>query len=152
LLSARNLNLEAIREQLAKAPVAPNVKPQQNKAALLKLDDFLAGLKWQNAEELVSFFDQKGQFIDASGKGWNREELYKGFATLFAPYAKKNATYAFEGILADTSDLLVATILWKNAILASEHRVWMHRMTAVVILTEDDWRILSVQVSPVQLP
>jgi len=30
--------------------------------------------------------------------------------------------------------------------------VWMHRMTAVLITEQDDWRILSVQITPVQLP
>jgi hypothetical protein len=152
LLQARGFKPDSIRVQLPTAPDSQLVEVQRNKAALLKLDDFLAGLKWHSAEQLVPFFAQNAQFIDASGKRWNREDIWKEFATLLAPYAKKNATYSVEGTLVETGDLLVATILWKNAILASAQRVWMHQMTAVLILEGDDWRILSVQVTPIQIP
>jgi hypothetical protein len=55
-----------------------------------------------------------------------------------------------EGSLAETSDLLVATVLWKNAFLASEQRIWIHRMIAVLIAEGDDWLILSMQLTLVQ--
>jgi ATP-dependent Clp protease ATP-binding subunit ClpA len=152
LLITKGCKPASVREQLAGASSPQTVKVGRSKTALLKLDEFLAGLKWHNAELLVSFFAQNAQFIDALGKRWNREEIHKEFATLLAPYAKKNATYSVEETLMETSDLLVATVLWKNAILASEQRVWMHRMTAVLITEQDDWRILSVHITPVQLP
>jgi hypothetical protein len=152
LLITKGFKPAAVREQLAGASPPQTVKVGRSKTALLKLDEFLTGLKWHNAELLVPFFAQNAQFIDALGKRWNREEIYKEFAALLAPYAKKNATYSVEETLLETSDLLVATVLWKNAILASEQRVWMHRMTAVLITEQDDWRILSVQITPVQLP
>jgi hypothetical protein len=152
LLITKGFKPTSVREQLASASAPQTVRVGRDKTALLKLDEFLAGLKWHTAELLVPFFAQNAQFIDASGKRWNREEIYKEFATLLAPYAKKNATYSVEETLVETSDLLVAAVMWKNAILASEQRVWMHRMTAVLVTEQDDWRILSVQITPVQLP
>jgi hypothetical protein len=152
LLQTRRVQPEGIRKQLAKCRGAGISKPQPGKGAFLKLDSFLAGLKWHNSEELIPFFAPNAQFVDATGKRWNRDEIDKEFSTLFAPYAKKNATYVVEGTIAETSDLLVATVLWKNAFLASEHRIWIHRMTAVLGVEGDDWLILSVQVTPVQLP
>ena len=150
ILSARGLKPEAIREQLANAPGTRTVKAQPDKRALLRLDNFLAGLKWHKAEELLPFFAKNAQFIDVKGKRWNREEIEKEFVTLFALYAKKNATYAIEETLADTTELFVAIVLWKNAILASLERVWIHRMSVVLIPEGDDWKIVLVQVIPVQ--
>jgi hypothetical protein len=116
----------------------------------LTLNSFLAGLKWLNSEDLISFFAKNAEFIDASGKRWNREEIGKGFETLLAPYAKKNASYVVEATLAETSELLIANVLWENALLASEQRAWMHRMSVVLLPETDDWQILLVQVTPVQ--
>jgi hypothetical protein len=87
-----------------------------------------------------------------SGKQWNHEEIWKGFETLFAPYAKRNATYVVEATLTETSGLFVANVLWKNALLASEQRAWMHRMSVVLISGADNWEILLAQVTPVQFP
>jgi hypothetical protein len=149
ILIARGLKPAAIREQLAKA-ASPKYQATAKKSALLTLDSFLAGLKWLNSEELISFFANNAEFIDASGKRWNREEIYRGFETLFAPYAKKNASYVVEATLAETSDLFVATVLWKNALLASEQRAWLHRMSVVLLPGPDDWEIVLAQVTPVQ--
>ena len=152
LLGKRGLKPEAIREQLAKAPgsVSLRVSAEPSRGAITTLESFLAGLKWLNAEELISFFAKNAVFIDASGKRWNHEEICKGFETLFAPYAKKNASYVVEATLAETSELFVATVLWKNALLASEQRAWMHRMSVVLLTGADDWEILLAQVTPVQ--
>jgi hypothetical protein len=51
-------------------------------------------------------------------------------------------------MLADTRDLFVANIRWNNALLASEQRAWMHRMSVVLVFGTDDWEILLVQVTP----
>jgi hypothetical protein len=99
---------------------------------------------------LIAFFAENAEFIDVSGKRWNREEIWKGFETLLAPYAKKNASYVVETKLAETRELFVATVLWKNALLASEQRAWMHRMSVVLVAEEDDWAILLAQMTPVQ--
>jgi len=149
VLIARGIQPGPIQEQLAKAP-SPKYQAKGRTSALLILDGFLAGLKWLKSEELISFFARNAEFIDASGKKWNREEICKGFETLFAPYAKKNASYVVEATLAETSELFVANILWKNALLASEQRAWMHRMSIVLFPEEGDWRILLAQVTPVQ--
>jgi hypothetical protein len=61
-------------------------------------------------------------------------------------------------VLAETKELFVATILWKNALLASEERVWMHRMSTVLRFESGceglahGWRILFLQVTAVVPP
>jgi hypothetical protein len=152
LLRKRGLKPEAIREQLEKTPgsISARALTEPGRGAVATLDSFLAGLKWLSSEELISFFAKNAEFIDASGKRWNREEIWKGFETLFAPYAKKNATHVVEGTLAETRELFVAVVLWKNALLASEQRAWMHRMSVVLIIGADAWEILLVQITPIQ--
>src|SRR5713101_961478 len=92
LLTTRGLKLEGMRGQLAKAQ-GPKYQATAKVGALLMLDSFLAGLKSLNSEELAAFFATDALFIDGSGKRGNREEIVKDLATLFAPYAKKNAEY-----------------------------------------------------------
>jgi ClpA/ClpB-like protein len=152
LLGKRGLKPEVIRQQLAKAPgsVSLRVSAKPSRGAIATLDSFLAGLKGLNSEQLISFFAENAEFIDASGKRWNRGEIWRGFETLFALYAKKNATYVVEGTLAKTSELFVATVLWKNALLVSEQRAWMHRMSVVLLSEADGWEILLAQVTQVQ--
>jgi hypothetical protein len=153
LLRKRGLNPDAIREQLAKTPGSFSLLralPEPSRGAITTLESFLCGLKSLKAEELISFFAKNAVFIDAAGKRWNHEEICKGFETLFAPYAKKNTSYVVEATLAETSELFVATVLWKNSLLASEQRAWMHRMSVVLLNGADDWKILLAQVTPVQ--
>jgi len=150
ILQARGVRVATLREQVAKASVESiNVQPKSTKRAMTTLDSFLAGLKWHKAEELFTFFAENAQFVDVHGKRWNREEISKEFETLFATYAKKNATYIIEETLADNSDMLIVIVLWKNAILASLERVWIHRMSVVLVPQGDDWAIMLAQVTPV---
>jgi hypothetical protein len=149
LLQERGLKLAAIRESLAKT-THPSASAERRSGAIATLDSFLAGLKSLNSEDLISFFAENAEFIDASGKRWDREAISKGFETLFTPYAKKNATYVVEATLANTSELFIANVLWKNALLASEQRAWTHRMTVVLMPRSGDWEILLAQVTPVQ--
>jgi hypothetical protein len=151
ILIARGVKPGPIQEQLAKAQ-SRNDQTTASTTARLTLDSFLARLTLPNSEELVSFLAVNAEFIDVSGKKWNREEIQKGFETLFAPYAKKNVSYIVEATLARTSELFVANILWKNALLASEQRAWMHRMSVVLLPEGDGWKILLAQVTPVQVP
>ncbi len=136
--------------ELAKSLIL-KCRKQVTMGAAERLDSFLAGLKCLNSAELISFFAKNAEFIDAFGKRWNREEMFRGFETLFAPYAKKNASYVVEATLAQTSDVSVATVLWKNALLASMERSWMQRMTVVLVPGAEDWKILMVQVTAVQI-
>jgi ATP-dependent Clp protease ATP-binding subunit ClpA len=151
ILKARGADVAMLREQMAKVSNAQSadVRPKSSKTGIVTLESFLAGLKWHRAEELLTYFAENAQFVDVLGKRWNREEIYKEFETLFAAYAKKNATYVIEETLADTNDLLVVIVLWKNAILASLERVWIHRMSVVLVPKGDDWAIILAQVTPV---
>jgi Clp amino terminal domain, pathogenicity island component len=149
LLRKRGLKPEAVREQLAKTPGSVSAR-EPSRGAVATLESFLAGLKWLSSEDLIFFFAENAEFIDASGKRWNREEIWKGFETLFAPYAKKNATHVVEGTLAETRELFVAIVLWQNALLASEQRAWMHRMSVVLLTGADAWEILLIQITPIQ--
>jgi hypothetical protein len=38
--------------------------------------------------------------------------------------------------------------MWNNAMLASERRVWVHRMSVVMIRQNEEWRIVLMQVTP----
>ncbi len=154
ILAARGLRPGPILEQLAKASASstPKFQSRATASASVRLDSFLAGLKWLKSDELISFFAKNAEFIDTSGKRWDREEIWKGFETLFAPYAKKNASYIVEATIADTNELFVAIVLWKNALLASEQRAWMHRMSFVLSPGAEDWEILLAQVALVQFP
>jgi len=114
------------------------------------LEEFLAGLKEHSADYLLSFFAQNARIVDVHGKRWTREEISKNLVSLFAPYAKKNAAYSIEETLIDENDQLVVMILWKNALVASMERVWMHRMTAVLVYKGDDWAIALQHITPVQ--
>jgi len=52
----------------------------------------------------------------------------------------------------DTSEVFIANVLWQNALLASEQRAWMHRMSVVLVLESGEWQIHLVHVTPVQPP
>jgi Clp amino terminal domain, pathogenicity island component len=151
LLIARGLEAGALEEQIKTVP-APKRQSKSTSGGLPTLKSFLAGLKWLDSEVLSSFFSKDAEFIDGSGKSWDRAGIVKDFEALFAPYAKKNASYIVEAVLTETGELLVANILWKNAVLASEQRIWLHRMSFVLLRKVDDWEILLAQVTPVQVP
>lgn len=63
---------------------------------------------------------------------------------------KKNASYLIEKMIQDTKDAAVAVVLWKNAILASMERVWMHRMGIILVPEGEQWAIAWLQVTPVK--
>jgi hypothetical protein len=149
ILRERGVKPEPVRELIAKGP-SPDHNTRPATGAFSTLESFLAGLKWLKSEELTSFFAQNAEFIDAVGKRWSRQEITNGFETLFAPYAKKNASYVVEATLAETSELFIANVLWKNALPANEQRAWTHRMSVVLLPQTDEWQILFVQVTPVQ--
>lgn len=146
---ARGLKAEELREKLAKEPLLVGFwKPS---LPILKvLEDFLTGLKSRCAQDLMAFFAKHAQFVDVHGKRWNCEEMARNFEDIFAPYAKKNASFTIEATPVNSSDHLVAVVLWKNALVASMERVWMHRMTVVLVPKGEDWAIVSMHVTPVQ--
>ena len=149
ILVSKGLEPQIIQQHIGKSPSDRHEITATN-SALVVLETFLAGLKSLNSEQLIDYFAKNAEFIDASGQRRNREELSKGFDALFAHYAKKNASYLVETTVADKSALFVATILWKNALLASEERVWVHRMSVVLLVEAGDWKILLLQVTPLE--
>jgi ATP-dependent Clp protease ATP-binding subunit ClpA len=147
ILVARGLKQGSLHEEITKA--RPPQTPAPTAEGLITLESFLGGLKRLKSDELIDYFAESAEFIDVSGQRWNREELERGFDAVFARYAKKNASYAIETRLAETSALFVATVLWKNALLASEERVWMHRMSATLVSDAGSWKITLLQVTGV---
>jgi hypothetical protein len=150
ILIAQGLKLDSIEGKVAQGPDA-KYESRATTNALLLLEGFLAGFKCFKSDDLIDFFAENAAYVDTTGKRWNREEIWKGFETLFARYAMKNAGYFVEATVAETSELFVVTVLWKNALLASEERVWMHRMSAVLTVERGDWKIILLQVTPVQV-
>ena len=149
ILQGKGLKLADIREQLQKIAGAAS-KSQRQTSPLPKLEEFLSGLKRYGSGELLPFFAKNAHFVDATGKVWSREEIGKHFETLFILYAKKNAAYLIEGMIPDTKGVVVAVVLWKNAILASMERVWMHRMSIILVPEGEEWVIAWLQVTPVR--
>src|SRR5690242_588826 len=56
VLRGRSPNSSRIREQLAKTPGGPTARVQPRNSALSTLGSFLAGLKWDKAEDLLPYF------------------------------------------------------------------------------------------------
>jgi hypothetical protein len=95
--------------------------------AVETLNHFLEGLKSMSSRDLISYFAEKARFIDVSGRRLGPEQIEKEFETLFAPYAKKNAVYVVEPPHTQTRQVFVGSVVWKNALLASEQCGWMQR-------------------------
>src|SRR5258708_21793563 len=134
----RGLKTEELREKFAQSPRPANFR----KPSIPMLEDFLTGLKCHSSDHLMAFFAKNAQVVDVHGKRSNYEEISRNFEALFVPYAKKNASYVIEETLINSNDQLLVVVLWKNAILASMERVWMHRMSVVLAPQGDDWAIL----------
>ncbi|HYL83014.1 MAG TPA: hypothetical protein VE263_02170, partial [Candidatus Angelobacter sp.] len=101
VLRAQGATQGSIQDALAKMR---NEKPESGSPphAFLALEYFLRGLKTLSAEDLMHHFANNAEFVDGLGGRWNRAEIEKGFESLFAPYAKRNADYILEGALAET--------------------------------------------------
>jgi hypothetical protein len=113
-------------------------------SGLLALSAFL--------DDLVDLFAGNAEFVDSLGRVWIREDIWRGFDTLFAFYEKRNATYAVEAAVADAGEVFVGRVLWKNALLASEERVWMLQMTVVLVLEDEKWHVRLIHVPPYGRP
>jgi hypothetical protein len=149
LLQGRGLRAATVREKVATDfRPATSVVGRPHESGRSTLENFVAGLKSLNSEGLIEFFAQRARFIDAEGKDWKREEIFKNCEELFAHYAKKNSAAVIEAPLIDADRFFVASVVWKNAMLASERRVWVHRMSVVMIRENEEWRILLMQVTP----
>jgi hypothetical protein len=149
LLFARGAKPAIIREQMAKHSGAGASSVQPARGALVVLDAFLAALKGDTPGLLAAFFHERGQFVDSSGKRWTgRQEITKAAETLFAPFAKKNATFFLKDTIEDPSDTLVAAVLWEFAAVSGGHSKTVLRMSIVLALAGEEWEILLAQVTP----
>jgi hypothetical protein len=149
LLEARGVRAATVREKVATDfRAATLVVERPHEGGRSTLESFVAGLESLNSEGLIEFFAERARFIDAAGKYWTREEIFKSCEELFAQYAKKNSAAVIETPLIDADRFFVASVVWKNAMLASERRVWVHRMSVVMIRENEEWRILLMQVTP----
>jgi Clp amino terminal domain, pathogenicity island component/SnoaL-like domain len=166
LLIAKGANADAIRVQLAQGETSRSESSQPIDAtsitafravggttgALTSLDQFLGTLKRGAPDELATFFDYKGQFIDSSGRRWTgRSEIEKGAETLLAPFAKRNASFHLEDTTAGPSHTFIASVLWEFAAASSEHSKSVLRMSIVLARADEEWVIVLLQVTPVAL-
>ena len=159
LLLARGAKADVIREQIARS--APSFVPRSRETidvastqtttdALNALNGFLAVLKRGESSQLSGFFDDRGQFIDSSGKRWiGRAEIEKGSEVLLAPFAKRNANFRVEDTTAFPSNTFVASIIWEFAAASNERSESILRMSIVLAFTGDEWAIVLVQLTPV---
>jgi hypothetical protein len=166
LLLAKGAKTDAIRVEIARGiPAAGTVTyhpatssatsihaPVDTSEALTALDQFLALLKRGASDELAGFFDQKGQFIDASGKRWSgRAEIEKGAETLLAPFAKRNADFRIEDTTVSPSHTFLASIIWQFATSSAGWGKSAQRMSVVMALLDQQWSITLVQITPIAL-
>ena len=156
LLVAKGARVDAIRQQIAQnTGAAASVLialPPQAKEALLTLDTFLAGLQGANPQQFAALFDERGQFIDSSGKRWiGRKEIEKGAETFLARFAKRNAKFSVEDTTQGPSQTLVASVLWEFSAVSGTHSRSMLRMSIVLAALGGEWLILLAQVTPVIL-
>jgi ketosteroid isomerase-like protein len=152
-LVAHGMKLDEIRQALVVEPARdpePEVIETHSLAEPIRaLTAFLDGLSSMTADLLLDYFADDAAFIDWHGKRWNRTEIDKTFDDLFVKYAKKNATYLVEMAPMRTGDRFVVSVLWRNALLVSERRGWMHRMGMVWVKSQYGWQIGFAQVTVV---
>jgi hypothetical protein len=149
LLMARGAKADAIRVQLGKRSVLGVPSAQTAKGALEALDAFLRVLNGDSSEQLSAFFDERGQFVDCSGKRWiGRKEIDKAAETVFAPFAKKNARFFLEETINGPSETVVASVLWEFAHVSGDRSKSMLRMSIVLARAGEEWAIVLAQVTP----
>jgi ketosteroid isomerase-like protein len=149
LLTARGAKPNLIREQVAKgsASVVASVPPARG--ALAVLDDFLGLLKGCSSTEVAALFHDNAQVVDSSGKRWiGRQEIEKGAATLFAPFAKRNSCLLLEDTITGPSETCVASILCESAASTGNRSKSMFRMSVVLACAGEEWTILLAQLTP----
>jgi ATP-dependent Clp protease ATP-binding subunit ClpA len=120
--------------------------------AFATLDQFLGLLSGGAYEQLAGFFDHKGQFVDSFGKRWTgRTEIEKVAEMLLAPYAKRNVTFRVEDTTASPSHTFVASVLWEFAAASTDRSKSLLRMSIVLARANEEWDIVLLQVTPLDL-
>ncbi len=151
LLQAKGAQADAIRVQMAQTAAfrTESTRPP-SASSVAHYDMSSAILKKGDPRQLSHFFDHQGQFIDASGNRWaGRPEIEKQAETLLAPFAKKNASFRREETIAGPSHTLIGSVLWEFAAASGDRSTSILRMSIVLVLTEEEWAIILVQLTPV---
>ena len=150
LLVTRGAKVAALREKIARSYGPPVPRAQPAREALIVLDEFLAALRGDGSERAASFFDERGQFVDSSGKRWiGRKEIDGAGGALFASFARRNARFLLEGTINGPSETVVASVLWEFAAVFGEHSESLLRMSIVLAPADAGWTVMLAQVTPV---
>jgi hypothetical protein len=156
-LIARGAKPDAIRHQIAlslggAAASLVAFSPAATEAQLV-LDAFLAGLQGGcGPQQLAAFFDERGQFIDSSGKRWiGRKEIEKGAETFLAPFAKRNAKFSLEDTPQAPSQTMVTSVLWEFCAVSGGRSKSLLRMSIVFAPNGGEWSIVLAQLTPLVL-
>jgi hypothetical protein len=68
---------------------------------------------------------------------------------LFAPYAKKQATFQIEDIFFGPAESVAATILWMDVTFGGQKDLSIQRMSVMLAREAEGWTIFFMQVTPV---
>ncbi len=150
LLIAKGFTANAIREKFTKGLPANIPMAHTRRGATIVLDGFLSALR-DGSEPPSRYFEERGQFIDATGKRWvGREQIELAQEALFAPFGKKNAWHRLEDTVNGTSDTVIASVLWEFAAAPdpAERACTLLRMTIVLAPVAEDWQIVLAQLAP----
>jgi ketosteroid isomerase-like protein len=151
LLTSLGGNLEAIRKKVAadiKADGIPVVRSARV-SAISVVRPFLDALREGLAPAIASFFDERSQFIDASGKRWaGRNQIEAASEALFAPFAKKNAAYRLEETIDSPLGTKVVLVLWEFAAASGARSSSMLHMSVFFAATPQGLRIVLIQLTP----
>lgn len=153
ILTARGVQLRAIREELAR-PVGYIVQPGPSSVAQQAVEAFLAVLKDGIAVDLARYFAQDAQVVDANGYLWQGiAQIQQQSEALFTPYSKRGAQCFVESYARGVSDTVIASVLWKGIKMPGQRIDALHRMTVLLGIAEPGvWSIFLLQITPVVIP
>ncbi|MHB8484162.1 MAG: Clp protease N-terminal domain-containing protein [Candidatus Acidiferrales bacterium] len=152
LLMAKGANPAAIRERVSKRPLTTQNPQPVTTSPLAFLNSFLGALQGDGINKPADFFDERGQFVDSSGKlRIGREKIEREAETLFVSFAKKKASFRIEDTTNGPSETFVASVLWEFAFVSAERSKSLLRMSVVLAPTENEWAIVLAQMTPILL-
>ena len=150
LLVAKGANAAAIRERVSKRLLTTQNPEPPTTSPLAFLHSFLEALQGDGVNKPADFFDERGQFVDSSGKPRiGREEIEKETETLFVRFAKKKASFRVEGTSSGPSETFVASVLWEFAFVSGNRSKSLLRMSVVLAPTGKEWAIVLAQMTPI---
>ncbi|HEV1994352.1 MAG TPA: Clp protease N-terminal domain-containing protein [Candidatus Acidoferrum sp.] len=152
ILREKKFSRELVLEKLPESRPGAQAAMHSSRAAVDALQNFLTGLRDKHPEQPASYFAESGQFIDTNGRRWvGREEIEKGFAGLFGPYAKRRTSFQIEDTTQPSGEQFIATLLWRDAVSSGDPKPTMLRMSVVMALGAEYWTIVLAQATFVNL-